>query len=158
MRKVSYHDMDLVLSPFFTRANMKLLSGILLFLAPLAACQKQDATPNSELATGRLVRTEITIDDQGLNPRPRWEVDVAPLSFPGVVGIQYQQVKVFNLPDTATYKPGRYIQFRYQFVPEAQHTPWRTYYERMNWAAQMAWGDRLPELTLSDVQLSPARN
>lgn len=137
-------------------ARIVALAGISL-LAMSNSCEKEgDAAPDANLATGQLVRTEITIDDQGQNPRPRWEIDVAPLSFPGLAGVQYQQVKAFNLPDTATYKTGRTIRFRYRLVPQAEHTPWRTAYERYNMAAAIAWGDRLPELALTDVQLVPA--
>lgn len=122
-------------------------------------CEKEPAAPDNPLATGRIVRVEITVDSQGQNPRPRWEIDVAPLSFPGVApaGVAeapYQQVKAFDLPDTAAYKAGRVLQFRYRLVPLAQHTPWRTFYEQMNTAAGIAWGDRLPELALSDVRLT----
>lgn len=60
------------------------LAGLSL-LAMSNSCEKSgDAAPASALTTGRLVRTETTIDDQGQNPRPRWEIDVAPLSFPGL--------------------------------------------------------------------------
>lgn len=123
------------------------------------SCEKEPAAPNTlPLATGRLVRLETTVDDQGQHPRPRWEVDVAPLSFPGltmggVLSTDYQQVKVFDLPDTAVYRVGRSIRFHYWIVPQAQHTPWRTYYERLNTAAGLARGDRLPELTLANVEL-----
>ena len=121
-------------------------------------CEPEPAVPAEPLATGRLVRLENTIDDQGQRPRPRWEVDVAPLAFAGLTtggapGQDYTQAKVFDLPDTATYRVGRSIRFRYQLVPPAQHTPWRTYYERMNTAPGMAWGDRLPELTPTQVEL-----
>ena len=142
-------------------ARIVALAGISL-LAMSNSCEKEgDAAPGSELATGRVVRTEITTDDQFKNPRPRWEIDVAPLSFPGLTApgagaMEYQQVKVFNLPDTATYKAGRTIRFRYRLVPQNEHTPWRTFYERMNMAPGIAWGDRLPELALTDVQLVPA--
>lgn len=132
------------------------LTGISL-LAMSSSCEKEAAVPSAPLATGRVVRIETTIDDQGQRPRPRWEIDVSPLSFPGLsgggsAGGTYQQVKAFDLPDTATYKAGRLIQFHYQLVPPAQHTPWRTAYERYNMAPLMARGDQLPELRLSDVR------
>lgn len=139
------------------------LAGLSL-LAMSNSCEKSgDAAPASVLTAGRLVRTEITVDDQGKNPRPRWEIEVAPLSFPGLTSpgggvMDYQVVKTFNLPDTAIYKAGRTVLFRYQLVPQAQHTPWRTLYERLNTATGIAWGDRLPELALSDVQLVPKAN
>ena len=134
-------------------ARIVALAGISL-LAMSNSCEKEgDVAPSTDLTTGRVVRTEITIDDQFKNSRPRWEIDVAPLSFPGLAEVQYQQVKAFNLPDTATYKAGRAIRFRYRLVPQDQHTPWRTGYERLNTAAGIAWGDRLPELALTDVQL-----
>lgn len=124
------------------------------------SCEKEAAAPSSFVATGRLVRLETTIDDNGNNPRPRWEVDVTPLSFPGLTaggapGIDYRHVKVFDLPDTLLYKAGRVIRFRYHLVPQARHTPWRTPYERYNMAPELAWGDRLPELMLYEVELSP---
>lgn len=122
--------------------------------------RKRTGYSQHPLATGRLVRVETAVDDRGQSPRPRWEVEVAPLSFPGrtaagVFGMEFQQVKVFDLPDTAVYQAGRSIRFRYQLVPQAQHTPWRTPYERYNTAQALAWGDRLPELTLSEVELVP---
>ena len=67
--------------------------------------------------------------------------------------MEYQEVKVFNLSDTALYQVGRSIRFHHRLVPPAQHTPWRTPYEWYNMAAGMAWGDRLPELTLAEVEL-----
>ena len=123
-------------------------------------CEPEPAAPAEPLATGRLVRLESTVNDRGQRPRPRWEVDVAPLAFPGLTtggapGQDYTQAKVFDLPDTATYRVGCSIRFRYHLVPPEQHTPWRTYYERMNTAPGMAWGDRLPELTLTQVELVP---
>jgi len=127
------------------------LAGISL-LAMSNGCEKEAATPSAPLQTGRLVLLQTTIDDEGHRPRPRWLVDVAPLSFAGLAGVAYQQVKVFDLPDTVVYKAGRYIKFHYQLVPQARHTPWRTAYERFNMAPGIAWGDKLPELNLSDVQ------
>ena len=139
--------------PFFALVGIGLL-------AMSSSCEKEPAAPRTPLSTGRLVRLETTIDDRGQSPRPRWEVEVSPLSFPGlteggVFGPAFQQVKVFDLPDTATYRAGRAIRFRYRLVPQAQQTPWRTPYERYNMAPGLAWGDRLPELTLSDVELVP---
>ncbi|ALW85926.1 hypothetical protein AUC43_12960 [Hymenobacter sedentarius] len=139
--------------PFFTLIGIGLL-------AMSSSCEKELATPSTPLATGRLVRLETTVDDRGQSPRPRWEVEVSPLSFPGltaggVFGPAFQQVKVFDLPDTAVYRVGRSIQFRYRLVPQAQQTPWRTPYERYNTAPALAWGDRLPELILSEVELVP---
>ncbi len=133
------------------------LTGIGL-LTMSSSCEREDATPIVPLTTGRVVRIQITTDDQGQRPRPRWEIDVTPLSFPGLsvgsaAGEAFQHVKVFDLPDTAVYKAGRTLQFRYQLVPQAQHTPWRTAYERYNMAPGLAWGDRLPELSLTDVQV-----
>ena len=135
------------------------LVGISL-LAMSNSCEKELATPSTPLATGRVVRLETTVDERGQSPRPRWEVEVSPLSFPGltkggVFGPEFQQVKVFDLPDTATYRVGRSIRFRYRLVPQAQQTPWRTWYELYNMAPVFAWGDRLPELTLSEVELVP---
>jgi hypothetical protein len=100
------------------------------------SCEKgttEDVTP---LASGRIVRVETTIDDAGNNPRPRWEVNVTPMSFPGLNGVAYQEIKTFDLPDTAMYKVGSIIQFRYHLVSQEQHTPWRTQYEQFNTAAQ----------------------
>ena len=111
-------------------------------------------SPNcdSELVTGRIVQIVTTFDAQSNNPRPRWEIDVTPLSFPGV-DIPYQQVKAFSLPDIATYKAGRYIQFHYHLIPLNQHTPWESAYERTNAKATLVRTQRLPELALSDVEL-----
>jgi len=120
------------------------------------SCHKQeDVSPSydSELVTGRIMQIVTTIDDQSNNPRPRWEVDVTPLSFPGVGNIPYQRVKVFSLPDTATYKAGRYIQFRYRLIPLNQHTPWKTLFEWVNTQMALVRTERLPELALSDVKL-----
>lgn len=118
------------------------------------SCEKDPAEDATPLATGKVVRIETTIDDAGNNPRLRWEVDVTPLYFPGLAGVAYQEIKTFDLPDAASYKVGSTIQFHYKLVPQSQHTPWRTLYERVNTAAQIAWGDRLPELTLTNVQLA----
>jgi hypothetical protein len=135
------------------------LVGISL-LAMSSSCEKELAAPSTPLATGRLVLLETTVDDRGQSPRPRWEVEVSPLSFPGltaggVFGPEFSQVKVFDLLDTTLYRAGRTIRFRYRLVPQAQQTPWRTPYEMYNMAPVLAWGDRLPELTLSDVELAP---
>ena len=141
---------------------MKALQPIALLGISLLAlgnrCEPEPAVPAEPLTTGRIVRVQTTIDDQGQRPRPRWEIDVAPLAFPGLTtggapGSDYQHVKAFDLLDTAVYRVGRSIRFRYHLVPAAQHTPWRTNYERQNTAPQMAWGDRLPELTLTQVEL-----
>jgi hypothetical protein len=105
------------------------LAGISM-LAMSNSCEKQsDAIP---LTTGRLVKTETTLDIHFANPRPRWVVDIAPLSLPGWKGNSYQQVKVFNLLDTVEYKPGRIVAFHYQLIPYDQQTPWRTWVEQHN--------------------------
>jgi hypothetical protein len=124
-------------------------------LAISSSCEKKVAAPSAPLVTGQLVRLETTVDAGGRRPQPRWGLEVSPLSFPGWAGAQYQEVKVFGLPDTITYRPGRSIQFRYQFVPQAQQTPWRTSYEWNHTAQIPAWGERVPELALSDVHLVP---
>ena len=126
-------------------------------VAMSSSCEKGSAEDAAPLAMGRVVRVESTIDDAGNNPRPRWEVDVTPLSFPGVAGVAYQEIKTFDLPDANTYQVGSTIQFHYRLIAQDQHTPWRTLYERMNMAAQMAWGDRLPELALTDIQVVKAQ-
>ncbi|MGI4741064.1 MAG: hypothetical protein ACRYG7_38350 [Janthinobacterium lividum] len=81
------------------------LAGISL-LAMSNSCEKDPAEDATPLATGKVVRIETTIDDAGNNPRLRWEVDVTPLSFPGLAGVAYQEIKTFDLPDAASYKVG----------------------------------------------------
>ena len=128
------------------------LVGISL-LAMSTSCEKQsDAIP---LVTGRLIKTETALDFHFANPRPRWVVDIAPLSLPGWKGISYQQVKAFNLPDTVEYKAGRTVTFHYQLVPYDQQTPWRTWVEQHKMAPSPDGIVVLPEVTISDIQLAP---
>ncbi len=129
---------------------MKTLSAAVLLLGGLLACQRQE--DNSPLTMGRVVRTEMTADSRGQNARPRWVVDVAPLSFAGLGGRPYQQVKAFGLPDTAVCKAGRSFQFHYRPVPYEQQTPWKTNYERFSVPAMPPGATALPELALFDVQ------
>ncbi len=131
------------------------LTGISL-LTMSNSCEKQgDAAPTSDLVTGRVLKTEITVDRHGQNPRPRWIVDIAPLSFPGWAGKSYQHVKTFSLPDTLTYKPGVALTFHYQLIPFEQQTPWQTEPERNNLGYSLVSGQPLPELVLSGVQPLP---
>ena len=118
------------------------------------SCQQdKDASP-PPLTTGQLVQIEITVDHNLRNSRPRWIVDVAPLSFEGNwPGHSYQQVKVFSLPDTTTYTAGKTIAFRYREVPVAQQAPWKTKYEWCNVAPAPGGAEPFAELILSDVQL-----
>lgn len=119
-----------------------------------SSCQRDNDASPTPLTTGRLVKTQLTWASNTQNSRPRWIVDIAPLSFEGNwPGHTYPVVKVFDLPDTATYKAGKTISFRYQVVPPAQQTPWKTGYEWNNVAPQPGGAEPFAELRLSDVQL-----
>lgn len=120
------------------------------------SCQKESDAVSPALTTGRVLKYETTLDDQFQHPRPRWIIDIAPLSLAGWAGDPYQQAKVFNLPDTTVYKAGQVILFHYQLVPQTQQTPWETWIERHNMNSKRVGAELLPELTLSDVQLVPA--
>lgn len=115
--------------------------------------KERDTAPTPALTAGRLRKVELTFDSRGQHPRPRWLVDTAPLALEGLGGALYQRAKVFDLPDTATYRVGRAITFHYQLVPLAQQTPWKTSYEWWNMAATMNEADTLPEITLTDVSV-----
>jgi hypothetical protein len=116
------------------------------------SCEKEStAVP---LTTGQLVKIETTLDDIFSQPRPRWLVNIAPLSLPGLKGVPYQQVKVFSLPDTLSYKAGQAIVFHYQLVPYDQQTRWRTWLERHNLAQEPQGADPLPEVQVTEVQLA----
>lgn len=123
------------------------------------SCQQEDVMPELPEATARVIRTEITVDGDSRNPRTRWVIDIAPLELPGWSGRPYQQAKVFNLPDTISYKTGTRFSFRYTVVKEAEQTPWRTPYE---WNAVPASTQPLgaigfPELVLSNVNANSSR-
>jgi hypothetical protein len=124
-------------------------------LAMSFGCRKEgDVSPSTDVVTGRLLKTEITWDSNAQNPRPRWVVDITPQSLEGNwAGHFYQQAKVFNLPDTVVCRAGRLISFRYQVVPTAQQTPWKTALEWVNTQPAPAGAEPLAEITLSDVQL-----
>jgi len=135
---------------------MKAVSLLALTTASLltisSGCHKDgDASPTSDLTSGRLVKLETTIDGTGQNPRPRWRIDVAPLSLAGYQGTLYQQVKTFSLPATADYQEGQTITFHYQLVPYAQQTPWKTGYEWNAVPAMPPGTTAWPEITLSEV-------
>jgi hypothetical protein len=127
-------------------------------LAMSFSCRKEgDALPSPAVVTGRLLKTETTWDSNAQNPRPRWIVDITPQSLEGNwPGHLYQQAKVFNLPDTVVCRAGRLISFRYQVVPAAQQTPWKTAFEWVNTQQAPAGAEPLAEITLSDVQLMGA--
>jgi hypothetical protein len=130
------------------------LAGISL-LTMSNSCRKEEVvSPSLELTTGRLVRIEMTSDAQYKNPRPRWIVDIAPDSLPGFRDKLYQQVKVFDLPDTAVYKAGRTITFHYHLVPYAQQSAWKTFVETHFLGPMPYWTLLLPELAISDVHLA----
>ena len=131
--------------PLLALATMSLLTMS-------SSCRKEeDASPPSDLTSGRLVKQENTIDRTGQIPRPRWIIDLAPLALAGYQGILYQQVKVFNLPPNTTYHVGQTLAFQYQLVPYAQQTPWKTGYEWNAVPAQPPGATALPEITLSDL-------
>ena len=120
---------------------------------------EDDVSPNESLVIGKVVRTETTMDDKAINPRTRWIIAIAPLSLPGWAGRSYQQAKVFNLPDTISYKTGTVLTFHYRLIAEAQQTPWKTSYEWYSMAAQTQppGAVPLPEITISDVALYPGK-
>ncbi|WP_157886732.1 hypothetical protein [Hymenobacter sp. PAMC 26628] len=133
------------------------LAGISM-LAMSSSCEKEgDASPAADGTTGILLGAETTVDNQFQNPRARWTVNIAPLSFPGWGGQSYQQAKVFNLPDTTTYKAGCTITFHYRLVPQTQETPWRTRGAWMSLAAARTGTDALPEIILSDIKIIQSR-
>ena len=116
-----------------------------------SGCRKEGAPPEAELTSGRLVKQESTVDATGKITRPRWIIDLAPLSLPGYQGALYPQAKVFNLPPDAPYHPGQTLAFHYQLVPYGQQTPWKTGYEWNAVPAQPPGATALPEITLFDL-------
>ena len=129
------------------------LAGISM-LAMSNSCGSEGDVAPAALTTGRLVRVENTIDVAGLNPRPRWTIDIAPGSLPGYEGVMYHQVKVFNLPIADTiYQAGQAFTFHYKLVPYDKQTPWRTGYEWHNARATVVGDDALPEITCSQVEV-----
>lgn len=134
------------------------LAGISM-LAMSNSCQKEDLTPELPVTTARVVKAEVTVDSDSRNPRTRWIINIAPLELPGWSGRPYQQARVFNLPDTVSYKAGTLFSFRYKLVPEAEQTPWKTLYE---WNAvpaptQPLGATAFPELVLSDIKPNSSR-
>lgn len=128
---------------------------LLLGLPLLAACARSapEPAPALPIAQGVVVRHQFTTDARNQLPRLRWVVALdAPLTFPGLNGQSYAQVKVFGLPDTIGYRAGTRLRFRYQPVALAQQTPWLTPYER--YAVPAGWPGYVanPELVLSDVE------
>ena len=120
-------------------------------LALSSSCRKDEASPLAGLTTGRLAKSENTVDATGQITRPRWIIDLAPLSLAGYQGALYPQAKAFNLPTGTPYHVGQTLTFRYQLVPYAQQTPWKTGYEWNGVPAQPPDATALPEITLSDV-------
>ena len=119
-----------------------------------SGCQKEPAvSPAAGLTTGRILRLDQTFDEQLHHPRPRWVVDLAPLSLLGQADRPYSEAKVFALGDTAVYRVGRTVQFHYQLVPYTQQTPWKTYYEYFNMASMPPWTEPRPEITVTDAQV-----
>ncbi|WP_126546799.1 hypothetical protein [Hymenobacter amundsenii] len=135
------------------------LAGISVLAMSNSCATKDDISPNEPLIVGRIVRTETTVDAKSTNPRIRWVIDIAPLSLPGWAGHSYQQAKVFNLPDTISYKTGSMLTFHYRLIEEAQQTPWRTFYEWYNVAAQTQppGAVPLPEIAIADVLLNSGK-
>lgn len=136
---------------------MKAVSLLALAIGSLltisSGCRKDgDSSPTSALTSGRLVKLETTFDKSGQNPRPRWLIDLAPLSLAGYQGALYQQAKTFSLAATTNYQVGQTITFHYQLVPYEQQTPWKTNYERYAVPATPPGATALPEITLSDFQ------
>ena len=129
---------------------MKATLTAIFLLGITLSCRKQ--SEQAPQLTGRIVRYETTFDQKASNPRIRWLVDVSPLTFNGLDGQPYQQVKVFGLPDTVAYRAGRTVRFRYQLVPYDQQTPWLTPYERFSVPAGPPGATPLPELIPTDVQ------
>lgn len=135
------------------KASSPLVLSSLSLLIMSNSCHKQDEISPADLVTGHILRVEQTFDQQMANPRPRWVVDLAPLSVPGKANHPYAEAKVFGLGDTAVYRVGRTVQFHYQLVPYAQQTPWKTRYEYYNMAAVAPWTEPRPEIVVTDVQL-----
>jgi hypothetical protein len=136
---------------------MNKLSTLLLLALGLSGCQRASVGPKPSpdfLARGQVVRYDLTYDAAGQNPRVRWIVQLAsPLRVPGLDARDYTQVKVFNLVDTAAFRPGVKFKFTYRLVPQAGQTAWTTHYEhsaRQDFAAGYAPN---PELALDDIQL-----
>ncbi|AMJ64038.1 hypothetical protein [Hymenobacter sp. PAMC 26628] len=127
------------------------LATVSLLTVSSSCHKKEDVSPASDLTSGRLVKLETTLDGTGQNPRPRWRIDVTPLSLAGYQGTLYQQVKTFSLPATADYQVGQTITFHYQLVPYAQQTPWKTQYEWLAVPAMPPGATALPEITLTDT-------
>ncbi len=118
-----------------------------------SGCRKEDAaSPASGLTRGRLVKQENTVDATGQLTRPRWIIDLAPLSLAGDHGTLYSQAKVFTLPPTSAYQVGQTVSFHYQLVPYAQQTPWKTGYEWNAVPAMAPGATALPEITLFDLR------
>ena len=128
----------------------------LLAAAALCSCHNQTVTPQEPAGwtMGRILRLDQTVDPQLHRPRPRWVMDLAPLSLPGQADRPYSEAKVFGLGDTAVYRVGRTVRVHYQLVPYAQQTPWKTYYEYFNMAAMPPWTEPRPEITVTDAQVS----
>lgn len=126
------------------------LAGIGMLAMSNSCSKESEVSPTPGVVTGRLLKVETTWDVYAQNPRPRWTIDLAPASLEGFNGVMYQQAKAFNLPANATYQVGQAVSFRYQLVPYAQQTPWKTSYEWYS-ARPMPAGDvALPEIIVSD--------
>jgi hypothetical protein len=137
------------------KTTLLLALAIISLLTMSSSCEKEStAVP---FTTGQLVKIETTLDDHFSQPRPRWLVNIAPSSLPGLRGGPYQQVKVFSLPDTITYKAGQAIVFHYHLVPYEQQTRWRTWLERHNLAQEPTGADPLPEVQVTDVRLASSK-
>ncbi|WP_210518866.1 hypothetical protein [Hymenobacter terricola] len=133
---------------------MNKLSTFLLLAAALSSCQKTAPIPG--LATpgkGQIVRYDLTYDEHNQAPRLRWIVQLAaPLSAKGWNNQDYTQVKVFDLPDTVTFRVGTKLSFTYQLVPQDQQTPWKTNYEWYSVPAYPPGYIPYPELALAEIQ------
>jgi len=123
-------------------------------LAMSNSCDKQsDISPTVALTTGRVIKRETTFDVKGLNPRPRWILDITPISLEGLAGKQFQQVKVFSLPDTSAIAAGQTISFQYQLVPYTQQTPWLTPGEALPTPMKALGAIPLPEIALTTLNV-----
>jgi hypothetical protein len=118
-------------------------------------CEKEN--PAVPFTTGQLVKLETTLDDNLSHPRPGWLVNIASLSLPGLRGAPDQQVKVFRLPDTITYKVGQAIVFHDQLVSYEQQTRWRTWLERHHLAQELQGADPLPKVQVTAVQVAASK-
>jgi hypothetical protein len=133
------------------------LATLLLLALGVGSCQRASVGPDAApdfLARGQVVRYDLTYDADGQNPRVRWIVQLAsPMRVPGLGDRDYTQVKVFNLADTAVFRPGVKFKFTYQLVPQADQTTWATNYEHSAMQDFPAGYLPNPELALDDVQL-----